>query len=121
MNTHIGNVIKSEYEKSGMKLNVFAERIGMTYRNVYRVFERTDINTDLLVKIGAVLNYDFFSHYTKTNLNTVQEPKTVYEKKRNKKGFDISLNISFNDDEKRNELLKLLFGDQIPESFRDNI
>lgn len=118
MKRHIGNIIKKEYERSGMKLNVFAERIGMTYRNVYRVFEREDINTELLERIGDVLNYDFFVHYYKNDLNTVQEQTKQYTKQKKRKPLKISLSLEFDDEEKKTQLIKLMFGDSVPESLK---
>jgi hypothetical protein len=102
-----------------MKLNVFAERIGMSYRNLYKVFEKESINTELLERISSVLKHDFFSHYYKNKTNTLSEPKAEYKKQDNK-GVEISFNLKFNDPGKQAELLKLLFGNNIPESLKDS-
>ena len=123
MKVHIGNRIKEAYDKSGLKMSVFSSQIGMSYRNLYKVFEKENINTDLLEKIGDVLNYNFFQLYIEdkeTPPDTVNDKQAEYlVKKKKEKDFEVSLNIKFNDEDKRNELLKMLFGDQLPESLRE--
>ncbi|MEM7036465.1 MAG: helix-turn-helix transcriptional regulator [Bacteroidota bacterium] len=65
MNTElpIGKIIKQVLDRSGMKLKVFAARIGTTRQNVYKIFDRQSISTDRLQKISQVLEYDFFKHF----------------------------------------------------------
>ncbi|MCU0434453.1 MAG: hypothetical protein MUC87_13450 [Bacteroidia bacterium] len=47
-----------------MNKSEFARRINSTPQNVYSIFKRESIDTDLLWEISRVLNYDFFQHYT---------------------------------------------------------
>ena len=63
MKVHIGNVIHEVYDAKGMKMSEFAKRIGTVRQNVYKIFERESINTDLLEKISQVLEHDFFQNY----------------------------------------------------------
>ena len=42
----------------------FARRINTHIRNVYDIFHRKSIDTDLLITIGSVLDYDFFRYYS---------------------------------------------------------
>lgn len=49
-----------------MNKSEFARRINSTPQNVYSIFKRESIDTDLLWEISRVLNYDFFQHYTTT-------------------------------------------------------
>lgn len=62
---HIGSLIQDRVSTSGMKITEFARRIGKTSSNIYNIFERESIDTDLLDKISTVLEYDFFQHYCK--------------------------------------------------------
>ena len=48
-----------------MRLSVFAERLGTVRQNVYKIFQKSSINTDQLGKIGEILDYDFFQHFRK--------------------------------------------------------
>lgn len=63
MEKPIGQIIKTVLEKSGIKLTVFAGRIGTTRQNVYKIFEKESISTSRLKKISEVLEYDFFEHF----------------------------------------------------------
>jgi hypothetical protein len=60
MELHIGQLIKEQLERSGMKKTEFARRINRTSQNVYAIFERTSIDSTLLASISEILNYNFF-------------------------------------------------------------
>jgi len=62
---HIGKLIKAQFDNSNMTIVKFAKAINKSRNNVYDIFERSSIDTELLNKIGHVLKYDFFQHYTK--------------------------------------------------------
>jgi transcriptional regulator with XRE-family HTH domain len=64
MALHIGKLIRKRIEQAGMNKSEFARRINSTPQNVYSIFKRESIDTDLLWEISRVLNYDFFQHYT---------------------------------------------------------
>lgn len=79
MPVHIGKEIERVYQQSGMKLSEFARRINTSSRNVYSIFERAEIKTDQLLKIGEVLNYNFFSLYAPDAATpTAHEPAERY-------------------------------------------
>lgn len=59
----IGEKIKEVFESRDIKLTDFADQIGTVRQNLYRIFERESIDTDLLLKISNALNYDFFQFY----------------------------------------------------------
>src|SRR5688572_32235338 len=70
MRLHIGKEIEHRYKESGIKLSEFARRLNTSPRNVYAIFDRNDIKTDLLQKISEVLNFNFFTLYqTATRVN----------------------------------------------------
>ena len=48
---HIGNEIKKAVESSNLTVSTFAEKINKTRVNVYSIFKRESIDTDLLMKI----------------------------------------------------------------------
>lgn len=51
------------FDKSGLSVVEFGRRINCTRENVYNIFDRKSIDTEMLEKIGSVLNYDFFQHF----------------------------------------------------------
>jgi hypothetical protein len=71
---HIGQQIKLVLETKGISVTEFAKRIIKSRENIYSIFSRKSIDTALLSKISEVLEYDFFSLYSKT---TVQLQKQV--------------------------------------------
>lgn len=57
---HIGHLIKSVFDKSGMTVAEFARRIHCARPNVYSIFDRQDISVEQLINISKVLDYNFF-------------------------------------------------------------
>ena len=78
MRLHVGKEIELRYKDSGIKLSEFARRLNTSPRNVYAIFDRTDIKTDLLEKISEVLNFNFFSLYHPPAAGQVSEPQSHY-------------------------------------------
>ena len=64
MAIHIGKKIKEELYRQNFSVTIFARKINRTRNVVYNIFGRESIDTDLLNKIGKVLNCDFFSIYS---------------------------------------------------------
>ena len=64
MEIHIGQLIKARLEETGMKKSKFARRINRTSQNVYDIFQRKSIDTDLLATISHVLDCNFFEPYS---------------------------------------------------------
>ena len=61
---HIGNLIKQQLEEQGRSVVWFARKLSYSRTNVYKIFEKPSIDTNLLLRISSILNYDFFKHYT---------------------------------------------------------
>lgn len=64
---NIGEKIKNVFDKSGLAVTEFAKRINTSRENVYGIFSRKSIDTELLMKISQVLNHDFFLYYVHSN------------------------------------------------------
>lgn len=73
MQVIIGEVIKKILVSRKMKLKDFAEDLGMARQNVYRIFEKSSIDSDLLIKISSILNYNFFQHFDNQGLDVVSD------------------------------------------------
>lgn len=58
---HIGKMIQREFKKSGMTAQAFADELACHRQNVYKIFEKPDISTDLLWRISIILKHDFFA------------------------------------------------------------
>jgi hypothetical protein len=85
MSIHIGQKIREradELEIGPTKLGVM---INTSKQNVYGIFKRKSIDTELLKKISEVLKKDFFQYYE----SALHEDKDKYGKLSNKKVAEI--------------------------------
>jgi len=80
---NIGKIIEEKLREKGISVSEFARRINTNRNNVYDIFRRDSIDTQLLQKISIVLDYDFFQHFLiNTNIlakSLISEPKEVIE------------------------------------------
>jgi transcriptional regulator with XRE-family HTH domain len=60
---HIGKKIKSQLTVRKISVLDFAKKINTNRNNVYNIFTRQSIDTELLYKICIILNHDFFQYY----------------------------------------------------------
>ncbi|MGM9766881.1 MAG: helix-turn-helix domain-containing protein [Candidatus Cryptobacteroides sp.] len=58
---HIGKLIKEVVRRRGMTVVSFAEQLSCSRANVYKIFDKKSIDTDMLMRICAILQYDFFA------------------------------------------------------------
>ena len=60
---HIGQKIQVVLKSKRWSVTAFAKKINTDRNNVYHIFKRKSIDTDLLYKISTVLDYDFFADF----------------------------------------------------------
>lgn len=60
---HIGELIKEELQQQGRSVNWFAGKLYCDRTNVYNIFKRQSLDTELLLRISIVLRHNFFSSY----------------------------------------------------------
>ena len=58
---HIGSIIKEKVEEQKLSVSEFARKISCDRTNVYYIYECKTIDTELLITISKVLNYDFYN------------------------------------------------------------
>ncbi|MBU0487184.1 MAG: hypothetical protein KKA07_00265 [Bacteroidetes bacterium] len=63
MRIHIGELIRQRLEETGISKAEFARQLNCSPQNIYSVFARKSIDTQLLMQISLVLGEDFFVHY----------------------------------------------------------
>lgn len=61
---HIGQLIKEVFanQPKSHTVNWFAEQLHCRRGNIYDIFNRPTIDTELLIRISLILDYDFFAH-----------------------------------------------------------
>lgn len=61
----IGALIEAELHRQERTTVWFARKLGCNRTNAYKIFKRQSIDTELLMKISQILQYDFFSLYSR--------------------------------------------------------
>lgn len=63
---HIGSRIKSVFDSQPKKCTVdwFANELNCQRANVYNIFRRQTVDTELLWRISKILHHDFFADYS---------------------------------------------------------
>lgn len=63
---HIGKLIQSRLKEDGRSATWLAQKLHYSRNNVYKIFEKQSIDTELLLHICIVLNFDFFTYYSQS-------------------------------------------------------
>lgn len=58
-NVHIGYLIKSVFDESGMTVSELARQLHCEPTNVYTIFKRRTVDVELLAMISEILNHNF--------------------------------------------------------------
>lgn len=64
-NVHIGQLVKSVFDESGMTVSELARKLHCERTNVYTIFRRRTIDVELLAKLSKALNYNFLDEAMK--------------------------------------------------------
>ncbi|MDR1611016.1 MAG: helix-turn-helix transcriptional regulator [Candidatus Symbiothrix sp.] len=70
---HIGSVIHEKLKEQGMSVTDFAKALHCNRPNAYSIFERKNVDVELLVDISKVLNCDLLSIYQ----NSIPKPDCI--------------------------------------------
>lgn len=60
---HIGKLIEEELRRQQRTVSWFARNLYCQRTNVYDIFKRRSIDTEMLLRISVILRYNFFRHY----------------------------------------------------------
>jgi transcriptional regulator with XRE-family HTH domain len=75
---HIGKIIKDVFETRNINISEFAELLNCERTNIHKIFKRKSIDTDMLVKISQILNYDFLREvYGKSTACKIEPPNSI--------------------------------------------
>ena len=58
-NVHIGHLIKSVFDESGMTVSELARQLRCERTNVYTIFKRRTVDVELLVMLSEILHHNF--------------------------------------------------------------
>lgn len=74
---HIGKEIRRKLEERHRTVVWFAEKLSYTRANIYKIFDKSSIDTEFLLRVSEVLDFDFFALYSEAvrNRNDVSVPE----------------------------------------------
>lgn len=75
---HIGKIIKEELRQQGRTVTWFAKSLYCDRTNVYKIFHRESIDSDMLYRISKILSHDFFQYYSH-ELNQVSDTDVFHD------------------------------------------
>ena len=61
--TSIGQLIKQELKRQECSVTWFAQKLSCHRTNIYDIFKRQSIDTEMLLRISEALHHDFFQYY----------------------------------------------------------
>lgn len=71
----IGRLIKEELEKQERSVSWFARKLACDRSNIYRLFQKESIDTNLLARISIILKHDFFADLSRYYLQSKETDK----------------------------------------------
>ena len=58
---HIGHLIRTRLEEKGQTVTWLARQVPCSRTNIYKIFDRPSIDTDMLARLSDILGFDFFA------------------------------------------------------------
>ena len=98
---NIGEIIKEKAAEKGFSNAAFAKALNIQRQNIEKtVFSKRSVDTDLLLSISEVLNFDFFQYYRKEEGSNKKDYSEI-------KGV---LSLEFGK-EKKDQVFRFVFGE----------
>lgn len=57
---HAGHIIKAVFDEQGRTVKWFATKMHCNRTNVYKMFEKQHLNSEIIARASQVLGHDFF-------------------------------------------------------------
>lgn len=73
---HIGKLIEEELHRQERSVTWFANKLYCERTNVYKIFKKHTIDTELLLRISLILHKDFFQYYSNSVYEIQKADKT---------------------------------------------
>jgi hypothetical protein len=81
MAIHIGEKIKQRAKELRIGPTELGKLISTSKQNIYGIYKRKSVDSEMLRKLSKVLDCDFFQYYHAEATTTAAEPATSYGKK----------------------------------------
>jgi DNA-binding phage protein len=63
-NIHIGHLIQTQLKADQRSASWLAREIGCSRNHVYKVFKKSSLEADLILKISIAMSFNFFQYYS---------------------------------------------------------
>jgi len=61
---HIGRIIRAQLKADKRSVGWLAREIGCTRNNVYKIFNKPSLDSDLILSISIAMCFNFFKYYS---------------------------------------------------------
>jgi plasmid maintenance system antidote protein VapI len=70
---HIGHLIQTQLKADQRSVGWLSREIGCTRNHVYKIFNKSSLDSDLIIRISKAMNFNFFQYYTAAFLSAMKE------------------------------------------------
>ena len=71
-NIHIGHLVQAQLKADQRSASWLAREIGCTRNHVYKIFNKSSLDSDLIFRISKAMNFNFFQYYTMAFLENMK-------------------------------------------------
>ena len=71
-NIHIGHLIHEQLRKDKRSVGWLSREIHCTRNNVYKIFNKPSLDSDLVLRISKAMHFNFFQYYTTDFLESMK-------------------------------------------------
>lgn len=71
-NIHIGHLIQAQLKADKRSVGWLSREIGCTRNHVYKIFNKSSLDSDLIFRIAKAMDYNFFQYYTAAFLENLK-------------------------------------------------
>lgn len=71
-NIHIGHLIQAQLKADKRSVGWLSREIGCTRNHVYKIFNKSSLDSDLIFRISKAMNFNFFQYYTAAFLENMK-------------------------------------------------
>lgn len=72
---HIGKHIKQKLAEQGRTSSWLAQQLSYNRTTMYKIYDKASIDTQMLLRISRIMEYDFFNDLSKELDNTLSQSK----------------------------------------------
>ncbi len=69
---HIGHLIQAQLKTDKRSVGWLSREIGCTRNHVYKIFNKSSLDSDLIFRISKAMNFNFFQYYTMAFLENMK-------------------------------------------------